>query len=117
MPHTNQLTTTQVLIVGAGPTGLTLACELARRNIRFRIIDAAPRHPIGSRGKALQPRSLEVFEDLSVIDQNPFRRPIPLAVSCLQRHGRAPGMGLARRQSPHASGALRQHADHCAMAG
>src|SRR5215831_14609370 len=69
MPHTNQLTTTQVLIVGAGPTGLTLACELARRNIGFQIIDAAPRHPIGSRGKGLQPRSLEVFEDLSVIDQ------------------------------------------------
>jgi len=51
MPNTNQLTATQVLIVGAGPTGLTLACELARRNIRFRIIDAAPRRPIGSRGK------------------------------------------------------------------
>ena len=69
MPNTNQLTATQVLIVGAGPTGLTLACELARRNIGFQIIDAAPRHPIGSRGKGLQPRSLEVFEDLSVIDQ------------------------------------------------
>ncbi|GAB4000780.1 hypothetical protein GCM10029992_33940 [Glycomyces albus] len=35
---------TPVLIVGAGPTGLTLACELARRGLDFRLIDkhAAP---------------------------------------------------------------------------
>ena len=31
-----------VLIVGAGPTGLTLACELARRGVSFRLIEAAP---------------------------------------------------------------------------
>jgi 2-polyprenyl-6-methoxyphenol hydroxylase-like FAD-dependent oxidoreductase len=28
-----------VLVVGAGPTGLTLACQLARFGVRFRIID------------------------------------------------------------------------------
>jgi 2-polyprenyl-6-methoxyphenol hydroxylase-like FAD-dependent oxidoreductase len=33
-----------VLIVGAGPTGLTLACDLARRKVSFRIIDKAPEH-------------------------------------------------------------------------
>lgn len=42
-----------VLIVGAGPTGLMLACLLARRGIDFRIIDASPRPPAGSRGKGL----------------------------------------------------------------
>ena len=68
MPHTNQAKT-QVLIVGAGPTGLTLACELARRQIRFQIVDKEPRYPSGSRGKGLQPRSLEVLEDLGVIDE------------------------------------------------
>ena len=31
-----------VLIVGAGPTGLTLACELACRGVSFRLIEAAP---------------------------------------------------------------------------
>lgn len=55
-----------VLIVGAGPTGLTLACELARRNISFRIIDRLPEYPKGSRAKGLQPRSLEVFDDLGI---------------------------------------------------
>ena len=31
-----------VLIVGAGPTGLTLACDLARRGVPCRVIDQAP---------------------------------------------------------------------------
>jgi 2-polyprenyl-6-methoxyphenol hydroxylase-like FAD-dependent oxidoreductase len=57
-----------VLIAGAGPTGLTLAIDLARRNVAFRLIDAAPRPFVGSRGKGLQPRTLEIFEDLGVID-------------------------------------------------
>ena len=68
MPHTSHAQT-HVLIVGAGPTGLTLACDLARRQISFRIVDKQPRFPSGSRGKALQPRSLEVLDDLGVIDE------------------------------------------------
>jgi 2-polyprenyl-6-methoxyphenol hydroxylase-like FAD-dependent oxidoreductase len=56
------------LIVGAGPTGLTLALDLARRQIPLRIIDAAPKPFQGSRGKGIQPRTLEIFDDLGVID-------------------------------------------------
>ena len=59
---------TTVLIAGAGPTGLTLAIDLARRNIPFRLIDAAATPFEGSRGKGLQPRTLEIFDDLGVID-------------------------------------------------
>lgn len=59
----------QVLIVGAGPTGLTLACDLARRKVPFRIIDKAPKFFIGSKGKGLQPRSLEVFDDLGIVEE------------------------------------------------
>jgi 2-polyprenyl-6-methoxyphenol hydroxylase-like FAD-dependent oxidoreductase len=58
---------TQVIIIGAGPTGLTLGIELARRSIAFRLIDAAEGPQPGSRGKGIQPRTLEVFEDLGVI--------------------------------------------------
>ncbi|URM98986.1 FAD-dependent monooxygenase [Actinomadura madurae] len=54
-----------VLIIGAGPTGLTLAVDLARRGVRHRIIDPGTR--AGSRGKGLQPRTMEVFDDLGVI--------------------------------------------------
>ena len=58
-----------VLIVGAGPTGLTLAIDLARRGISFRLIEAAATPFEGSRGKGIQPRTLEVFDDLGVIDE------------------------------------------------
>ncbi|WP_218952118.1 FAD-dependent monooxygenase [Amycolatopsis anabasis] len=57
-----------VLIAGAGPSGLTLAVELARRGVACRVVDKAPRLFPGSRGKGLQPRTLEVFEDLGVLD-------------------------------------------------
>ncbi|MGO8795596.1 MAG: FAD-dependent monooxygenase [Candidatus Sulfotelmatobacter sp.] len=60
---------TSVLIVGAGPTGLTLALDLARRGIPFRLIDAAREPFAGSRGKGIQPRTLEIFADLGVIDR------------------------------------------------
>jgi 2-polyprenyl-6-methoxyphenol hydroxylase-like FAD-dependent oxidoreductase len=59
----------QVLIAGAGPTGLTLAVDLARRGIDVRIVDKAERFAVGSRGDGLQPRTLEVFEDLGVLDE------------------------------------------------
>jgi 2-polyprenyl-6-methoxyphenol hydroxylase-like FAD-dependent oxidoreductase len=58
---------TTVLIAGAGPTGLTLALDLARRGISFRLIDVATAPFEGSRGKGLQPRTLEIFDDLGVI--------------------------------------------------
>ena len=58
-----------VLIIGAGAAGLTLAIELARRGIRLRLIERmdAPFH--GSRGKGIQPRTLEIFEDLGIVDR------------------------------------------------
>ncbi|MEV5719601.1 FAD-dependent monooxygenase [Amycolatopsis mediterranei] len=59
---------TRVLIAGAGPTGLTLAIELARRDVAVRVIDKAETYFAGSRGDGLQPRTLEVFEDLGVLD-------------------------------------------------
>ena len=58
--------TTTALIVGAGPTGLTLACDLARRGLPFRLIEASPGPQPGSRGKGVQPRSLEVLDDLGI---------------------------------------------------
>src|SRR5438045_8983105 len=57
-----------VLIAGAGPTGLTLAIDLLRRGIACRLIEAAERPFIGSRGKGIQPRTLEIFDDLGVIE-------------------------------------------------
>lgn len=60
---------TTVLIVGSGPTGLTLAIDLARRAVGVRIIDKSPEFPRSSRAKGPNPRSLEVLADLGVIDE------------------------------------------------
>lgn len=56
-----------VLIVGAGPTGLTLACDLARRNVDHRIIERSTSYNVASRAKGIQPRSLEVVDDLEAV--------------------------------------------------
>jgi 2-polyprenyl-6-methoxyphenol hydroxylase-like FAD-dependent oxidoreductase len=56
----------RVLVVGAGPVGLVAAIELARRGVDVRIVDRSPGPAPGSRGKGLQPRSVEVLDDLGV---------------------------------------------------
>ena len=58
-----------VLMCGAGAAGLTLAIDLARRGVSFRLIDKLPAPFAGSRGKGIQPRTLEVFEDLGMVDR------------------------------------------------
>ncbi|MEU6591293.1 FAD-dependent monooxygenase [Streptomyces sp. NPDC046881] len=57
-----------VAIVGAGPTGLTLGIDLARRGIRALVVERAEALFPGSRGKGIQPRTQEVFADLGVLD-------------------------------------------------
>ncbi|AUW42288.1 FAD-dependent oxidoreductase [Rhizobium leguminosarum] len=61
--------TVDVLISGAGAAGLTLAIELARRGVSFRLIEKLNDPFRGSRGKGIQPRSQEVFEDLGILDR------------------------------------------------
>lgn len=60
---------TDVLICGAGAAGLTLAIDLARRGVAFRLIEKMNQPFGGSRGKGIQPRTQEVFEDLGIIDR------------------------------------------------
>jgi 2-polyprenyl-6-methoxyphenol hydroxylase-like FAD-dependent oxidoreductase len=59
----------QVLIVGAGPTGLTLACELLRHGVDCRIIDRRGVHVDRSRGADVQARTLEVFDSIGIVDE------------------------------------------------
>ena len=60
--------TTEVLIVGAGPVGTALGIDLIRRGVSVRVIDKAPGGFEGSRAKGIQPRTLEVLEDLGALD-------------------------------------------------
>ncbi|NNN31634.1 FAD-dependent oxidoreductase [Streptomyces sp. S3(2020)] len=59
---------TDVLIVGAGPTGLALGIDLARRGVDALVVEKAGELFPGSRGKGIQPRTMEVFDDLGVLD-------------------------------------------------
>ena len=59
---------TEVLIVGAGPTGLTLASELIRRGISCEIIDALAGPSDKSRALAIHARTLEILEQMGLID-------------------------------------------------
>src|ERR1700679_1721654 len=58
-----------VLVCGSGAAGLTLAIDLARRGISFCLIEKMDDPFRGSRGKGIQPRSQEIFEDLGVLDR------------------------------------------------
>jgi 2-polyprenyl-6-methoxyphenol hydroxylase-like FAD-dependent oxidoreductase len=53
---------TDILIVGAGPVGLFLANECARRGLRFRIIEAQASQSEHSKALAIFPRTLEIFD-------------------------------------------------------
>lgn len=58
-----------VLVVGAGPTGLTMACELLRRGITCRILDKAAAPGMTSRAVGVQARTLEVFDRMGIIEE------------------------------------------------
>ena len=58
-----------VLICGAGAAGLTLALELAQRGIAFRLIDKISSPFAGSRGKGIQPRTQEIFDQLGILER------------------------------------------------
>jgi 2-polyprenyl-6-methoxyphenol hydroxylase-like FAD-dependent oxidoreductase len=60
---------TGVLICGAGAAGLTLAIDLARRGIDFRLVEKLGDPFRGSRGKGIQARTQEIFEDLGILDR------------------------------------------------
>jgi len=60
--------TTDVLIIGAGPTGLVLALWLARRGVRVRIVDKSAQAGTTSRALAVQARTLELYRHLGLAD-------------------------------------------------
>ncbi|KAI1815114.1 FAD binding domain-containing protein [Poronia punctata] len=60
---------TDVLIVGGGPTGMTMALELASQGVSFRIINKAKERSPYSRALVVQPRSLELFDRHGHVEQ------------------------------------------------
>src|SRR5262249_59378045 len=60
---------TDVVIAGAGPTGLTLACVLASKKVPFVLLDRLPEGANTSRAAVVHARTLEVLEELAVTDR------------------------------------------------
>jgi 2-polyprenyl-6-methoxyphenol hydroxylase-like FAD-dependent oxidoreductase len=58
-----------VLIVGAGPTGLMLANQLARRGVRSTIIDRHAGPSLQTRALGVQARTLEIYAQLGIVER------------------------------------------------
>lgn len=82
---------TDVLIIGAGPTGLMLAACLQRLGVRFLIADAKHGPTRESRALALQARSLEIYDQLGLVQR------------VLEQAAVAPAIAPGYRDSPFAT--------------
>src|SRR5438552_11173722 len=58
-----------VLVVGAGPTGLVLALWLARLGVRSRVVDKAAEAGTTSRALAVQARTLELYRQVGLAEE------------------------------------------------
>jgi 2-polyprenyl-6-methoxyphenol hydroxylase-like FAD-dependent oxidoreductase len=63
-----EMARTDVLISGAGPTGLVLALWLTRQGVKVRIIDKTAEPGTTSRALAVQARTLELYRQLDLAD-------------------------------------------------
>lgn len=91
----------QAMIIGAGVTGLTLAIELLRRGVAVRIVDIAEQYFGGSRGKGIQPRTLELLDMAGLFGALPLDADPVRAVRRADRflgHLRLVAPELARRE-------------------
>ncbi|PSN64160.1 putative phenol 2-monooxygenase [Corynespora cassiicola Philippines] len=60
--------TTDVLIIGAGPSGLTAALWMARLGVNARVIDAQPTKWFRGKADSLQIRSMEILASFGIVD-------------------------------------------------
>jgi 6-methylpretetramide 4-monooxygenase / 4-hydroxy-6-methylpretetramide 12a-monooxygenase len=60
---------TDVLIIGAGPSGLFAAAELARHGVRARVVEREPRPHKEARATAVQPATMEILEQTGLAGQ------------------------------------------------
>ena len=90
---------TDVLVVGAGPTGLMLANQLARRGVTPLIIDRHSGPAQQTRAIGVQARTLEIYAWMGLIDEALARGAIADGAN-LWANGRMEGAHPGRRHRP-----------------
>ncbi len=109
---------TDVLIVGAGPTGLFLAFVLAKLGIRARIVDAAEGPGTTSRALAVQARTLEFYRQVGLVNDVLDRGLVLGGVNLWRRGERAAHVDLASAGeglSPYPFGLIFPQDEHEAL--
>jgi 2-polyprenyl-6-methoxyphenol hydroxylase-like FAD-dependent oxidoreductase len=97
----NASTDTEVLIVGAGPVGLFLANECARRGLRWRLIEEHASQSVFSKALAIFPRTLEIFDTAGVVAPFLERSNRVTSVSVTTHGHQLAHMKFAPEESPY----------------
>ena len=69
IPEGASVVNAEVLIVGAGPTGLMLANQLGRRGVRAMMIDRHAGPALQTRALGVQARTLEIYSHLGIVER------------------------------------------------
>ncbi|MGW8364924.1 FAD-dependent monooxygenase [Streptomyces wedmorensis] len=80
-------TTTDVLVVGAGPVGLSAAAELRRRGVRCRLVDRLPARLPYAKAVGIQPRTLELWDRMGLV-RDVMEAAVPLRGQLIYVDGR-----------------------------
>ncbi len=97
----NAVVDTDILIVGAGPVGLFLANECARRGLRYRIVEQRATQSQHSKALAIFPRTLEIFDMAGVVAPFLERANRITSVSVMAHARTLAHMRFAPEQTPY----------------
>ena len=89
-----------VLVVGAGPTGLVMASELARRGVSYRLIDELPAAATISKAAGVQARTMEIWDSMGFAETVLPQTRVMRGLNVFSRGKRVVHIELAKLDSP-----------------
>src|SRR5438105_14069168 len=90
-----------VLVVGAGPTGLTFACELIRHGLTCRVIDKLAEPVVYSKAAVVHARTMEIFDAMGIADDVLARTRQIHGINMYVAGKRIAHVGFAGSESPY----------------
>ncbi len=97
----DRTTDIDVLIVGAGPVGLFLANECARRSMGWRLVEKNPDQSQHSKALAVMPRTLEIFDMAGIVEPFLQRANRTTNVALFANRHRLAHLAFAPKESPY----------------